>query len=61
MGYKQIYVLKRSIDDPAKVYHEDAFGGMGFGNIEDWGFSKQFNIIGMDKDTVTVQKRNETV
>jgi len=61
MGYRQIYVLRRYKDDPAKVYHEDAFGGLGFGSLEDPSFSRRFNIIGMDKNTVTVQKKNETV
>ncbi len=61
MGYKQIYVLKRSSEDPAKVYHETAFGGMGYGDLEDWGFSKRFDIIAIDSRTVTVQCKNETV
>jgi len=64
MKYKQIYVLHRgSLPDsePAEVYHLDAFGGLGHGNMEDPSFSKRFNIIGIDEKTVTVQEKDETV
>ncbi len=63
MGYKRIYVLRRGYldKDPAEVYHPEAFGGVGYGNIESASFAKRFNIIGMDEKTVTVQCKDETV
>jgi len=61
MGYKRIYVLRRDADDPAKVFHSEAFGGIGSGNIEHYSFAQRFNIIGTDEKTVTVQCKDETV
>ncbi len=64
MGYRQIYVLKRAYDlqgYPDKVYHSKAFGGMGFGHVEDPSFAKRFDIIAMDEKTMTVQEKDETV
>lgn len=63
MKYKQIYVLERGRleEGPAEVYHLEAFGGLGHGNMEDPSFAQRFNIIGMDKKTVIVQEKNVTV
>jgi len=63
MKYNQIYVLERGRleEGPAEVYHLEAFGGLGHGNIEDPSFAERFNIIGMDEKTVTVQCKDETV
>ena len=63
MGYKQIYVLVRGHleEDPAEVFHPEAFGGMGRGSMEDPSFATRFNIIGMDVKTVTVQEKDETI
>ena len=62
MKYKQIYVLERGRleEGPAEVYHLDAFKS-GHGNIEDPSFAQRFNIIGMDKKTIIVQEKDETV
>lgn len=63
VGYRKIYVLQRTDPNknPAKVCHRRAFGGVGYGNIEDASFARKFNIIGMDSRTVTVQCKDETV
>ena len=64
MKYNQIYVLHRgSLPDsePAEVYHLEAFGDLGCGNMEDPSFAQRFNIIGMDEKTVIVQEKKKTV
>jgi len=64
MKYNRIYVLERSTHpdkDPAEVYHLEAFGNLGCGNMEDPSFSQRFNILGMDEKTVIVQCKDETV
>jgi len=61
MGYKQIYVLKRGINDPAEVFHDEAFGGIGRSNLESYSFTERYDIIAMDEKTVTVQCKDETV
>lgn len=61
MGHKRIYVLKRGIDDPAEVFHEEAFGGIGRGSLESWSFSERYDIIAMDEKTIIVQCKDETV
>lgn len=61
MGFKRIYVLKRDDDDPARVFHSEAFGGTGSGNMEHYSFAQRFNIIAVNEKTVTVQCKDETV
>jgi len=61
MAYKQIYCLHRDIDDPTRVIHESAFGGMGFGNIEDYSFTQRFNIISITDKEIVVQEKDKTV
>lgn len=61
MGFKRIYVLKRDEDNSARVFHPEAFGGVGSGNMEYYSFAQRFNIIAVNEKTVTVQCKDETV